>query len=210
MPARFVGALEQIFRMTPADTADLARTLYRSKRDLYEKVINAQLEAFGEEPRFLLTNKNEQARLRRESARAARSIAETYNRDLVRRVDQVVEAEGARGLNRRTLARRLSDWERARRGWKDQQITRTEASRTATRAAQQFARASGLGDVARYRLLPAESDHDDANDLAAIEGTLMTGDDLRALGLPAHPGERHSPVLALPEGAEIEAPWMGR
>ena len=137
MAANFVGPVEMLFRLQPTDAAELARQLFQANRRSYEAVINAQLEALGQVPNFRLTNRDELLRLRREATESARSIADTYNRDLAARVDAVVEAERTRGLNRHTLARRLNDWDVERQGWKQEQIQRTEAARTsAARAAR--------------------------------------------------------------------------
>jgi hypothetical protein len=209
MPAPFIGAVEQLFAMTSGDAADLANRLFSSSRRAYEATVNQQLRALGREPDFRLTNSAELSRLKREAIATARGIADTYNRELTARVDQVVEAEGARGLNRRTLARRLADWDAERAVWKAEQVRTTEAARVAHDAVREFARASGLDTVARYVLLPATSDHDDPNDQAARAGTLLSDNELDALGLPAHPGERHSPALALPETLSTEALWLG-
>jgi hypothetical protein len=209
VPAPFVGAVEQLFRITPDDAATLAGELFKRSRLAYERVVNAQLRALGQPETFRLTNSAELSRLKREAIATARGIAQHYNEDLARRVDQVVEAEGARGLNRRRLAKRLADWDADRAVWKAEQIRVTESARVAHDAVREFARASGLDTVARYVLLPATSDHDDPNDQAARAGALLSDNELDALGLPAHPGERHSPALALPETLSTEALWMG-
>lgn len=209
MPAPFAGAIEQLFRVTPTDAAALARDLFGRSRAAYEKAVNAQLAAHGVEGHFALTNKSELARLRRQATETARGIAATYNADLAGKVDAVLEAEGGRGLNRRTLARRLADWDAERTRWKAPQIQATEGRRVAVQATQAFVEHSRLEDVARFQIVPAGSSHDDANDRAANSGELLRAGDPALEELPAHPHERHSAVLALPEGATIEAPWLG-
>lgn len=209
MPPPFVGPIEALFKVTPADAAALARDLYIRSVRAYERSLNAQLEALGHEGGFRLQNREELQRLRAQAVETARGIASTYNRELAARVDAIVEAEGARGLNRRTLARRLADWDAERAGPKAEQIQRTESRRIASQAVSRWVEASRLDDQARFRVVPAESSHDDPNDRAANSGELLTREEFDGLGLPAHPNERHSGVVALPTGTTIEAPWLG-
>ena len=209
MPAAFVSAIEAIFRMHASDAADLAKELQQSSVRAYNATINAQLQALGQKPEFVLRNSAELRRLREQATETARGIAASYNADLAARVDAVLAAEGTRGLNRRTLARRLHDWDRERSAWKAPQIARTEGVRVAAQAAQAFVAHSRLEDQARFLLVPAASDHDDLNDRAAAAGRLLTATDPALLELPCHPGERHSPVMVLPTGTNLEAAWMG-
>lgn len=209
MAARFISAIETLFRMTPTDAADLATDLFKRNRLVFEATVNANLEALGQPPSFRLTNGPVLKQLKKEAEKSALSIAETYNRDLAAKVDSVVETERTSGLNRATLAKRLSDWDTERATWKASQIRQTEAVRTANIATELFVRASGMETEVRYRLTPADSTHDDANDVAAREQRLLTSSELESLGLPAHPNERHSPVIAFPKATDTSALWLG-
>jgi len=207
MPARFAASIEQLFHMNATDAATLATDLYQRSVRGYNRSLNAQLEALGHAPTFRLQNKAELQRLRAQAVEVARGIAETYNENLAAQVDRIVESEGRRGLNRRTLARRLADWDRERAKWKTEQIQRTESARIATQATQAFAANSRLD--ARFVLVPAASTDDDANDQAARSGRLLEADDPALTEIPAHPGERHSAVLALGAGETLDAAWLG-
>lgn len=209
MADRFISAVESLFRMLPSDAKELSDELFKRNRQVFEAVVNAQLEAMGTEGGFRLTNGKVLKQLRAEANRSAKQVAATYNRDLAGRVDSVVAAERTRGLNRQTLARRLSDWDTARSPWKSQQIARTEAVNVANIATELFVQASGLETEVRYRLTPGDSDHTDENDLAAASGELVTSAELEAFQLPAHPNERHSPVIAFPRDVDRSALWMG-
>lgn len=210
MPAPFIGAVEQLFRLNANDTADLANRLYAANVRAFNRVVNEQLAALGQPPTFRLTNSAELKELKRQATESARSIAKTYNEALANRVDAIVAAEGARGLNRRTLAKRLADWDAGRAGWKQESIRVTEAARVAQRAITTFVEASRIDDQARYVILPNRSDHDDPNDAVARSGELLDHAAMLALGLPAHVNERHAATLALPAGGvSTEALWMG-
>jgi hypothetical protein len=209
MPSNFVGPIELLFRMSSTEAQTLADELFKRSKLVYERTVNDQLAALSHPPDFRLTNRAELQALRREANATALAIADTYNRDLARKVDAVVEAERTRGLNRQTLARRLSDWHSERAVWKDEQIERTEAARAATRAVQEWSRNSRIEDTARFILRPAESSHDDANDVAAREGRLLTQDEVESFHLPQHPNERHVPVVALPSQVDLGAVWLG-
>jgi len=106
-----------------------------------------------------------------------------------------------------TGTQRLADWDRERAKWKTEQIQRTESARIATQATQAFAANSRLD--ARFVLVPAASTDDDANDQAARSGRLLEADDPALTEIPAHPGERHSAVLALGAGETLDAAWLG-
>jgi uncharacterized tellurite resistance protein B-like protein len=202
-------AVELLFRMNRADTAALATELFQSSVRLYNSTVNAQLEALGKPASFRLTNGQELKRLKAQAIQAAASIADTYNKDLAKKVDAVVAAEGRLGLNRRTLAKRLADWDASRSEWKTRAIASAEGPRVRLRAVQAWAEASGIENEVRYRLSPGESAHDDLNDQWAREGRLLTRSELEFSGLPAHPGERHSPHLAFPAEVDVSALWDG-
>lgn len=210
MPARFIGAVEQLFAMTSGDAADLANRLFQSSVRAYSATVNAQLRALGQPETFHLTNSAELQRLKREAVATARGIASTYNRQLAEKVDAIVEAEGQRGLNRRRLARHLANWDAERAVWKAESIRTTEAARVANEAVSAFVQNSRIEDVVRYVILPATSDHDDVNDQLARAGALISQQELDAAGLPAHVNERHSASVAFPTELPSEsALWMG-
>lgn len=198
-----------MFRATAQDAATLATELFQRNKRTFEATVNAQLQALEKPATFKLTNSKVLKQLKTEATVTAKGITATYNRELVNKTDAVVAAERTRGLNRATLAKRLNDWDRERSLWKSEQIRQTEAVTTANVAADLFVKASGLEAEVRYRLTPAESSHDDPNDLAAVAGDLLTSGELADMGLPAHPGERHSPVIAFPKDMDTSALWMG-
>lgn len=120
LPAHGQDAWEAM-SLTPADRKAWEVDIYRARVEHYEAEAQRQMNIFrvpGREAIHPRTSETTRA-IRAAARRDARSLVNTYNRDLAR----MMQRELGPGVNRTTLAARARVWSDRRMDWKSRQVT---------------------------------------------------------------------------------------
>lgn len=108
------------FEFAPPDEQTLAEIIYQHRARVYQLAMTEQARASGSRKRGLLPRGADAQYLRDVSLDDARSIRNTFNRDLERQIEKLYAANPAGG--RDYYVSNLTQWADDRAAWKDRQI----------------------------------------------------------------------------------------
>jgi len=139
---RVIGLL---YSMERDDITALAGDLLERRKAAWVTALQELAREHGCRSRRPTAPRREQLKeLQRQAREDARSIARTWNRDVLREIRRLYDAN-PRG-NRRYYARNMERWADARSEWKDPQIALQTEATTRWYAQEEFRRLNGLNE----------------------------------------------------------------
>ena len=139
---RVMALIHLSLRLNPEDQKALSDQLLKARTDEFKEAVSgyiAEMECGGQAE---LVKGPELKALSKESRKDAKSIVNTYNKDLANAIDQVKLA--AVRANRHTFAKRLRDWYDKRSSWKNLTISTHTVMTARDSALKAFAQNNGL------------------------------------------------------------------
>lgn len=131
-----------LYRMQDADVKALEREILDARKRAWAQALSEAARAHGCTKTPHAPRREDLAELKRMSREDAKSIAETWNRDVTRQIERL-HAENPRG-NRQYYFNRLEAWASQRAQWKNQQIALQTEQTTRFYAQQRFYAMNGL------------------------------------------------------------------
>jgi len=144
---RLLRILKLLYHQTDEDVKALAETLLEQRKAAWESALRAEAAQFGYTGPVYPPRREDLAELRRMSEEDARSIVNTWNRDVDRQLARLYQAN--RSGNRYYYAKHMEEWATARDVWKSRQISTYTEFSTKQYAQRRFWEMNGLRG-ARY------------------------------------------------------------
>jgi len=139
---RLLRILKLLYHQTDEDVKALAETLLEQRKAAWESALRAEAAQFGYTGPVNPPRREDLAELRRMSEEDARSIVNTWNRDVDRQLARLYQAN--RRGNRHYYAKNMEDWAAKRDVWKSRQIADYTEFSTINYAQQRFRQMNGL------------------------------------------------------------------
>ena len=199
-----VGAVAlRAYSKTQADKERLRDDLFQQNRYTAEEALLQQAQSVG---CGLVTVKIPDGDLTdwiRDGAEwAAKSICATYNNDLGRAIDKILEDDPLAGKGK--MSQLLMEWEAGRQRWKSNQIAITEAFKVANEAKMQFWLHNSLREPSAW--FGYSTQCEDCKSIAMLNPYTLK--DAHDLGLP-HPGCLDEWHLMDGEAVKCSELWLG-
>lgn len=191
--------------MSSNDATALAAVLLEQRQDAYTLAIQKQITLVGCQRQAQAATGEQLAQLQADSTRDAQSIVNTFNRDLERRVNQIIvdNPDGRRGPIESAIRQYLNE----RAQWKDRQIALMTSKTARAYAEEQFRRKNGIVDQRYiYAGPPPVSDECKTNTAAGIVPAAYIQDH----PTPAHINCPHSwAIVATETVSNCAGLWVG-
>ena len=139
---RLLRVLKLLYHQHDADEQALADMLLAQRKAAWQTALRDEAQAFGYTGPAQPPRREDLAELRRMSQEDARSIVNTWNRDVDRQLERLY-AQNPRG-NRNYYAKHMEEWAAQRDVWKARQIADTTEYSTVNYAQQRFRQMNGL------------------------------------------------------------------
>ena len=184
---RLLRILKLLYHQRGEDVKALADLLLAQRKTAWESALRAEAAQYGYTGPVHPPRREDLAELRRMSEDDARSIVNTWNRDVDRQLARLY-TQNRRG-NRHYYGKRMEEWAKARDGWKARQIADYTEFSTIGYAQQRFRQMNGLRG-AQYVLDGPPPVCDDCRDLYGRGVVDQAVVDQHPM--PLHPGCRHT------------------
>lgn len=144
-PDALLRRLSLAFEFAVTDEDALTESIYQQRAEAWRSALTAEARAAGSSKTGRGPNDSDRDYLRRQSREDARSIRNTFNRDLASQINQLYDADPARA--RQSYVDELTAWANARAEWKDRQISNQNRSTARTYAQQRFNAENQVGEA---------------------------------------------------------------
>lgn len=203
--ARIRNQLYNALAMDDFDLRQLADTLQGQRIEAYKLAIDKQIRLVGCSRSASDPRGEQLAQLNSDSQRDAQSIVNTYNRDLQRALERIIQAnpQGRRGDIEAAIESYLSQ----RSSWKDKQIALNTSKTARFYAEEQFRKKNGIANQTYYYFGPPPvSDECKANMAAGFVDVQYVNQH----PTPAHINCPHTwQVVSTPQVPDCNAIWVG-
>lgn len=199
---------------TEDDRKRIADELFREGRRTYEETIREQLRNAGCLDNMVnLTDPGELTWLKEQADIWSSSIAETYNRDLLKLTRQLeqewIEERGSlRGLNRWVFASRIRKALAKRDEWKIPQIAVTEHTRVYDHAVMRWTELNSQSGAGRAMVVPLTAVCPICQAYVNM-GWVSLDEAKRVFSLPAHPNCPHVIKVEISDLPPCSELWRG-
>lgn len=192
------------YEMRADETAVLAREIERQRAAAWVDAIRTEARRLGSKANIPLPRGESLDLIRRQSITDARSITNTYNRDLERAIERLYR-DNPRG-NRHYYQRGIERWHGERAAWKNKQIALMNDKSARQWATQAFIEQNGVR--ARYRFVGAAPVCDDC--AAQFARGVVGQDVVDANPAPLHPNCPHEWATVRPKASvPLNQLWVG-
>lgn len=131
-----------LYRMNAADIQTLSQELLDARKRAWQSALAEEVRAFGCQKTPRAPSGRDLNELKAMSLEDAQSIAQTWNRDIERQLEQIYQTNPR--ANRHTYIKRMREWEAKRAAWKNAQIALNTTQQTHNYARSRFFQENGL------------------------------------------------------------------
>ena len=144
-PDALLRRLSLAFEFAVTDEDALTESIYQQRAETWRSTLTEEARANGSPKVGIGPNGRDRDTLRQQSREDARSIRNTFNRDLASQINQLYDADPAR--SRESYVSELTRWADERAQWKDRQITNQNRSTARTYAQERFNSENQVGNA---------------------------------------------------------------